>query len=280
MNLFEDKYIKVQGMNIRYWQEGHEGPFLVLIHGIGACVEYWHANVESLSKHYRVIAVDLPGFGKSDKPDIDYSLEFYELFLAGFLDALQIQSCYLAAHSLGGAVALGFTLKHLDRVKKLILVDNVGFALDVIIFFRLMGLPVIGDFLLNLNKKMFSCALKSNVYDANIITDALVDSIYSYISEPDTRRTMRYIIKQNTNLLGIKKSAIATLLSHYDSLKDLPIILFWGKQDRLLPYAPHIKAAKELIPHAEFVEVDRCGHILQMEHPDLFNQRVLEFLSH
>lgn len=279
MQSFEDKYIKVQGMNIRYWQEGQEGPYLILVHGIGACAEYWHANIASLSKHYRVIAVDMPGFGKSDKPDVDYSLEFYELFLAGVLDALQIPTCFLMAHSLGGAVAIGFTLDHPERVKKLILVDNVGFALDVIIFFRLMALPIIGNFLLDPGRKIFAMALRSNVYDSSTISDEFADLVYSYINKAGTQRTMRYIVKHNTNLKGIRKQAIQPLLSRYDQLKNLPILLFWGKQDHLLPYAAHIKAAKELIPHAEFVEVDRCGHILQMEHPDFFNQHVLEFLN-
>ena len=68
MQLFEDKYIKVQGMNIRYWQEGQEGPYLILVHGIGACAEYWHANIASLSKHYRVIPVYIPRFLKNYKP--------------------------------------------------------------------------------------------------------------------------------------------------------------------------------------------------------------------
>ena len=280
MQLFEDKYIKVQGMNIRYWQEGEKGPYLILVHGIGACAEYWHANMAFLSHHYRVIAVDMPGFGKSDKPDVDYSLEFYELFLAGFLDALQIQTCFLMAHSLGGAVAIGFTLDHPERVKKLVLVDNVGFALNVIIFFRLMALPIIGKFLLNPGKKLFTTALRSNVYDSRSISDEFANQIYAYLNEAGTQRTMRYIVKHNTNLRGIKKQSIQPLLSRYDQLKNLPILLFWGKQDHLLPYAPHINAAKEFIPHAEFVEVDRCGHILQIEYPDFFNERVLQFLNH
>lgn len=280
MQLLSDKYINVDGINTRYWEAGDaDRPHLLLIHGIGASVEYWYANIQELSQHYHVVALDLPGFGKSDKPNIDYSLDFYEKFLLHFVDALHMTELSVIAHSLGGAVALGFVIDHLLRIKKLVLIDNVGFALQVIIFFRLMGLPIVGPWLLNLNKEMFSKALRTNVYKPEVITDEFIDTIFQFARHVDVQRTMRHIVKNNTNLFGITKKALNPLWTRFNVLKDLPILLFWGKNDRLLSCEEHTAAAKRYLPHVKLYLLEECGHIPQMEYAEKFNQLTLEFLQ-
>src|SRR5204863_579469 len=94
----------VDGLSLHYVVEGR-GPAVVLLHGLGGFAESWRRTVEALAPRYTVIAVDLPGFGRSAKPRARYSLGFFANALGGFLDGLGLGSVSLVGHSLGGAVA-------------------------------------------------------------------------------------------------------------------------------------------------------------------------------
>lgn len=278
ISLPQDQYKKIAGLNIRYWQEGQEGPWLILLHGIGACVNYWQENISELSKQFRVLAVDLPGFGKSGKPIVDYTLEYYETFLVELVKEFAIDQFYLAAHSLGGAIALQYVTQHPDKVKKLVLLDNVGFATEVIIFFRLMSLPLLGEWLTSLSKSMFIKALKTNVFDPAVITPAFGEVVYELSHLPETRRTVLNILRQHTNLFGIKSSSLQPIWDNFDKLNHIPILLFWGKNDRLLNGKVHVPAGQEFLPHMQVRWLENCGHIPQMEYPEIINQSMQEFL--
>jgi len=279
LNFPEDKFITVNDRRVRYWQEGDSGPFLLMVHGLGASVEYWHKNIFEFAKHYRVIAVDLPGFGKSEKSNNHYDLEFYARFLRSFTDALNINEAHIIGHSMGGGIALQFCIANRSKVKKLVLIDCVGFAQQVIIFFRLMGLPFVGKFFINLSKAMFTTALRKNVYHSNVITDELIDIVYPLIHSPDTRQVIEYITRDETNIFGITKASLKPLWDNYDKLSQLPILIYWGKQDVLLHCETHVKKAKEMLPHAEIELFDECGHIPQMEYPEKFHRLSLDFLN-
>lgn len=278
MLLPEDRTITVNGLTIRYWDEGSGQPLLML-HGIGSSVEYWYKNVLPLSAHYRVIAVDFPGFGKSDKPDVKYNLDYFAKFVEDFLEALGVSSIYLFAHSLGGGIALQYAVSNRDNVRKMVLVNNVGFSTQVIIFFRLMGLPVFNKLLTNISKPFFAKALSANVYDSSVITPALVDLLYPLTHSPGAQRAMRYITKHNTTLWGMKNSVLRPLMAQYPVLHDLPTLVVWGKQDRLLATKYHVPAISGLLPNARVELIDRCGHIPQLEHPAQFNHLVELFLE-
>lgn len=276
----EDRFITVNNCQIRYWDEGqHTGPCLLLLHGIGASVEYFHANFAELAKHYRVVALDMPGFGKSDKPDAPYDLNYFSTFVGDFCKTMQLQDLFVLGHSLGGAIALKFSADNLSQVRKLISIDGVGFSTKVIIFFRLMGRPLIGKFFLNLSKPMFAKALRANVFNSNVITDELIDVLYPLTQNEETQKVIRQITKYNTSWLGMRKRTIEPLWNAMPSFSDLPVKVFWGEQDLLLPTAKHVPNIAQHIPHAEIELLDHCGHIPQMEHPQVFNEKLLEFLQ-
>lgn len=124
---FESKWIKVREINTHYLIGG-EGPPLVLIHGGGAASAEsdWESNLEFLAHHYRVYAPDLVGYGKSDKPRLDYTTRFFNKFFDDYMTAMGLERTNLLGHSLGGGVALAYALNHPDRVEKLVLVDSAG----------------------------------------------------------------------------------------------------------------------------------------------------------
>ncbi len=103
-----DKYVKVGQVSTRFWQMGDEGSTVILVHGIGGSVENWAANIEELSQHHRVFALDLLGFGRTDKPAVSYSVANLARFLSDFLAAQGIERASVIGHSLGGGVSLEF----------------------------------------------------------------------------------------------------------------------------------------------------------------------------
>jgi 4,5:9,10-diseco-3-hydroxy-5,9,17-trioxoandrosta-1(10),2-diene-4-oate hydrolase len=118
------------GINTHYLVAG-EGAPVILLHGGADDVRGWKFNFETLSQQHLVYAPDLVGYGKSDKPDVDYSPDFFVDFLHSFIEALNLKRVNIIGHSLGGGIALGFALRFPDMVVKLVLIDNAGFSDEV-----------------------------------------------------------------------------------------------------------------------------------------------------
>ena len=121
----EEKYITVNGVRVRYVVKGNSSP-VILLHGFGEFLESWAFNIDPLSEHYRVYALDLPGHGLSEKPAIDYSLPAAVKFIAAFMQAVGIGRASLIGHSIGGLIRLKTAISSPDRVDKIIPVDSVG----------------------------------------------------------------------------------------------------------------------------------------------------------
>ena len=148
-----DKYIKVKGINTRYWEKGNEGTDLILIHGIGSYMETWENNVEFFSQNHRVFVLDLPGFGRSDKPDVQYSFPYFTQFVLDFMDAQGIERASLVGNSMGGGISQHVAIQAPDRVTKLVLVNSTGFSKRLTILFRVSSLPLIGELLSRPSRK-------------------------------------------------------------------------------------------------------------------------------
>ena len=126
---FESKWIRAGDFNTHYLTGGQGSP-LVLIHGAGARTgdQEWKLNLEALASHYQVYVPEMVGFGNSDKPRIDYTVPLFSEFFSNFISALELHSPSLLGHSLGGGIALDFTLKYPEKVHKLVLVDSAGLS--------------------------------------------------------------------------------------------------------------------------------------------------------
>ncbi|HPU13905.1 MAG TPA: alpha/beta hydrolase [Aeromicrobium sp.] len=121
-------FLTLAGRKIAYVDSGavespKTTPTVLLLHGFGASLEFWRHAAEDLSDHYRVVALDLPGFGRSDSP-ADFSIDAQLPVLAGFLDALGIERCHVVGHSMGTLVACEFTAAHPERVDRVVLASG------------------------------------------------------------------------------------------------------------------------------------------------------------
>src|SRR5271157_3627912 len=117
----EDRYIQVGNLKTRYWALGDKGTVVILIHGLGVSADVWIHNVEPLAKQHRVYVPDLIGFGRSDKPGPSFSPLDYTRFLDEFMKALNIERASLVGQSLGGGIALQYTLQFPQKVSRVVL---------------------------------------------------------------------------------------------------------------------------------------------------------------
>ena len=272
--MIDSKYIEVDGVNTHYLVGG-EGSPVILIHGVGAGVFDWKFTVDPLSQHHRVYALDMVGFGHSDKPKTNYTLDYYVDFLEHFMDALQLNRASLVGQCFGGGTALGLTIQSPERIEKLVLANSAslgketGFAAKVVLslpFFLL-------EFFSRPTRRRVRWGWKAWVYDSRFITDELVDEAYHVRNMPGATYARVSAYKNNFGVGGQRYFFLDKLLEI-----AVPTLIIHGKKDRTFPVS-QAQRAHRLIRDSQLHILETCGHIPQLEKPDKFNQLVIDFLK-
>jgi len=257
------KEVLVFGQKIQYVEAG-SGPTVILLHGLGGSSQVWQFSIPALAAKYHVIVPDQIGFGKSDKPLVNYRIRTYVDFLDQFCKQLGIERATLVGNSMGGWIAAMFTASFPDRVDKLVLVDAAGYAppkdFDTRVFFGLN--PTTREGMKVLIAKVF--------YNKAFQTDAFIDqSIAARLAAGDG-----YTINSITE----------SIIRGEDFLDDLvktirrPTLIIWGRQDGLVPLAEGERFNKD-IAGSKMIVIDQCGHAPNAEKPGEFNAAVLKFLA-
>ncbi len=228
------RWITIGGMKIHYLETGDgtgSGPTLLMVHGWCGCSEDFRPLMLALPSDVHAIAVDLPGCGLSDKPDIVYDLPLFLNTLAGFCDARGLSRVVLIGHSMGGQISLHFTARWPQRVEKLVLIDPYGLEGEQAPWRALANMGGLVDlgFLLN-NRLFIEWGVRANVVykGTQAVVQAIVDStargILGWAGARSTARITRGVIGTgvvNDLLPGIRQHALVV----------------WGDHDRML--APH-----------------------------------------
>jgi 2-hydroxy-6-oxonona-2,4-dienedioate hydrolase len=259
----KDDFVTVYGAKIHYVEAG-SGPVVVLLHGLGGNTMNWAFNIAPLAEKFRVVVPDQIGFGKSDKPLINYRVATYVDFLDAFLKELKIERASLVGNSMGGWIAALYALAHPEKVERIVLADAAGFSLP--------GLDLQQMLVLNPSTREGMKELVSRVFYNKqfFMADSFIDaSMAARINAGDgyTIRSLTESILRNEDFLDKRLSAIKQ-----------PVLVIWGREDGLLPLADGQRFQKE-IPGAELVIFDQCGHAPQVEKSGEFNAAVLKFLS-
>jgi pimeloyl-ACP methyl ester carboxylesterase len=223
------QFMKLEGMRVHYRDEG-KGPPLLLVHGTSSSLHTWDGWVHELAGRRRLVRVDLPGFGLTGPaPDGDYRVERYARFIGGFLDRLGIARADVAGNSLGGRVALTFTLAHPERVRKLVLVDAAGLSgVPAPTIFRLARTPVVNSALLYVTPRFLIRRNLEEVYgDDSRITDALVDRYHAMVRREGNREALV------DRLTGPEDPVLDDRLGDI----ELPVLIEWGEADAWIPVA-------------------------------------------
>lgn len=273
----EVQYTKAGHVNTRFWKLGNEGSTVLLIHGIGGSLEDWILNADALAKNHRVYALDLVGYGHSDKPSASYSFSYMAQFVKDFMEAESIDRACLIGHSLGGGISLQFSIQFPSKVEKLVLVGSAGLGQQVTLLLRVLTLPIIGKILARPSRKGTANFLKECLYDSNLVTDELIDFSYSLASLPGAQDALLSTVRTLGNIRGMRKDVLRPIADNLSAI-SVPTLIFWGQQDRILPVA-HAQVVKDKIPDTQLEIFDPCGHFPQLELPEEFNSIVLKFLA-
>jgi len=270
--------IDVNRIDVHYWDEG-KGDVLILVHGFSSSVYTWRRNISELSEEYRVIALDLPGFGYTDKPkDFDYTMEGYARFMVDFMDTMDIDTAVLAGNSMGGGVVLTTALLYPERIDKLILVDSIGYPEqeneeeEVFLPFLLMGIPGAGEVLMSLNyRSVVEKSLEGGVYyDNSFVTDEMVDYYYSVYRTENGRKAPLWVIRNLMDTPPIGSERISEV--------SMPTLIIWGEADILIP-AEHASLFGRDIPDSRAVVIAKAGHLPHEEQAGIVNGLIADFMK-
>jgi pimeloyl-ACP methyl ester carboxylesterase len=273
----EDRYVQVDAIRTRYWRAGDRGSPVVLVHGFGSYIEVWATLFEFLARTHQVYALDLVGFGRTDKPPGAYSYPFFADFLLHFVQTLGIDRATYIGWSFGGGIVLRLAVDHPDRPEKLVLIASGGLSRRLALSLRLLTVPVLGEILATPSRRGSYNGIAFMVYDPGIIQREWVDLDYTMTVIPGVKRTMLRTIRTGANLRGEKPKWIRPIVDRLPTI-EVPTLILWGRQDPVVPFR-NAAIAAERIPRARLVPIDRCGHAPPLEHPDLVREQVQHFLD-
>jgi 4,5:9,10-diseco-3-hydroxy-5,9,17-trioxoandrosta-1(10),2-diene-4-oate hydrolase len=268
-----EKTLLVDGLRLRYADAG-DGPVVVLVHGIATSLESWRFTAEALAREFRVLALDLPGFGLSERPMTLPTLEETADLMARFLDGLGIPRASFVGNSLGGLVSLETALRHPDRVDRLVLANSLGLGREIGAFWRLIAVEPIGRLLAELNR-WAALRGKANLFYDPRDEPEIVALTREWVARPDLVDTLVGAVRAGLSPRGQRPEIV-----RLDRLPQLsiPTLLVWGRRDPIFPVS-HGERAQRLIPDARLVVFENCGHCPQIESPLEFNRVALEFLG-
>ena len=258
------------------------GPALLLIHGIGDNSTTWEPVHSELAKRFTVIAPDLLGHGKSDKPRADYSVAAYANGMRDLLTVLDIDKVTVVGHSLGGGVAMQFAYQFPQLVDRMILVGAGGVTKDVNIALRFASLPVGGEALallrlplvlpaLQVVGRVMGTVLGSTSFGRDIPN---MLRILADLPEPTASaaftRTLRAVVDW--------RGQVVTMLDRCYLTESVPVQLIWGEDDGVIPVS-HARMAHSAMPGSRLDIFPRSGHFPFHDHPDRFVELVERFID-
>ena len=253
------QYIEVNGHAIHVRDQG-SGPVIVMIHGISSSLHTWDQWCEQLKSDYRVVRLDLPGFGLSGPdPNNQYSIDRFVQVLDQVLNQLQITSFTLVGNSLGGWIAWEYCYEHPQKVEKLVLLDAAGFATpdDPPKPLRMAQKPMF--------KKL---ALKG---PPKFLVRKFLKQAYGDRSKVDKELVNRYFELNHYpgNPLAFYTIANTQYTSNTARLAQIqtPTLIMWGEEDKKWIDVSHAYLFEELLPNDKLIIYQGVGHLPMEEHP-------------
>jgi pimeloyl-ACP methyl ester carboxylesterase len=273
----EDNYCEVEGIKIRYWQKGNRSKNLVLIHGFGGSIEAWYNNINFLAHNYTVYALELPGHGKSDKPQITYSLNIFADFVDKTIKKLNINKFNIAGLSFGGAIVLKYVLKYSEKTDKIILISSAGLSPKMGFLFSLTNMVPFRGIIGIVPKSIFSFYARKTVYDSKCIPQEIIDFYYSLIKTKEFRYVLKSVQKENFSFWGHCSNHLIEISKELQKINNKTLIV-WGKNDTIIPVR-NAYIGKKLLKNSGIVIYEDCRHNPQFEKAQEFNNDVLKFLE-
>lgn len=272
------RYVTVHGHRRAYVRMG-SGPAILLLHGLGCDHTTWAPVMESLARTHTVIAPDLLGHGRSDKPRADYSVGGYANGMRDLLTVLGIDTATVVGHSFGGGVAMQFAYQYPERTDRLVLVGSGGLGPEVTPAIRAITTPgfhqVMGVLsvpgLRHLTTTAMRLLSRSGVRQLRDLDE--VADIYESFKDPHTRAAIRHVVRAVVDWKG----QIVTMSDRAYLTEAMPMCVIWGADDLVIP-VDHASNASALAPTARIEIIPHAGHFPHKDHPERFVKIVRDFI--
>ncbi len=249
------------------------GQPIILVHGFAVTYFIWDNTITTLAKAgFRVIRYDQYGFGFSDRPDIAYDMLLFDRQLFELAAALRVRQPFdLVGMSLGGSIAMTFTDRHPDLVRKLVLIDPFVGSARRSFGEKLILFPFIGQYIIDF-------------FGNQMILKSLPEDLYQPERFPEYQEHHR----PQMDYAGFKRAVHSTLRNNMMGDKrgfyqrvgrsNHPILLIWGRNDRTIPFKFN-EDVRKAVPGIEFHAIDEAGHVPHYERPEVVNPLIINFIK-
>jgi pyruvate dehydrogenase E2 component (dihydrolipoamide acetyltransferase) len=259
-------FTEVGGLRVRYADRGFGDSVVLLLHGFGGDLDNWMFNLDSLAEKHRLLALDLPGHGQSVKTNVDPSLSGMATFVRKFLDVLSVSSLHVVGHSMGGAIAMQLASDSPKTVKSLGLICSAGLGPDI-------NSDYLRGFVEAQSQQELKLVLQQLFVDESLVNLQLVNDLLNYKRMDGVEATLK-ALSETLISAGEQTSLTDNIVS-----SGIPVLVIWGKQDRIIPVS---HAQNYSVAGGSCVEVeifDSAGHMVQMEKAYDVNRSLLNFLA-
>lgn len=264
------RFVEVGDVSLRVREAGPmNAPAVVLLHGFGSSLDTWHHVVPKLAASYRVVAIDLKGFGRSSRPAGDYSPAAQAALVLGVMDAAGISRAAVVGHSWGGSIALTLARVAPDRVTRVAIYGGFLFEEQIPPYLRWGQVEGLGDLVFAMSfRERPDERLARAFYDPDRLEERYVERVIADLERPGT------IAASLAAVRGMDFEALVQALPEIAQ----PALLLWGREDRVSPPVYGERLAS-LLPRARLVVYPRCGHFPHVEALDASTQALLGFLA-
>jgi len=271
----EDKSILLNNnIKMRYLEsiQGNRitNKHVLFIHGLGTSADRWLDIPDALSMYYHTIAIDLIGFGGSDKPsDVNYTIEKFSEFILEFIEKIGLsgddKKITLVGHSLGGYIAVEFAIRNMALIEKLVLLDSSGFLKE--------PTPLLEQYLNAANNPTYDnvrSVFEQLVSQPWKVLPVVVNTFITWISSPGAKYPFLSAYQYSTTT--------QIDLSRLKSIQDIPTLIIWGRNDNLIPIE-HSKPFKQVFKNYKLKMIEDAGHAPFIEKPAIICELLHSFLS-
>lgn len=251
---------------------------LVLIHGLASNAGYFRDLIPLVSKDFKVIVIDLPGYGKSEKGDFPYGMKWYAEQVRGLIKSLDLKNVYLSGHSMGGQISITYALNWPEDLNELILLSPAGVE---------PFLPGEGKWLSNVitlnstikaTDEQIRVNFARNFYTWNDSYEWMIEERVRLAKSTEEFKEFAYAVDRSVDAM-INEPTTA----HLGEI-SIPVSIIYGKNDGLIPN-PYLhpgftsdvfEKVKEVLPNVRLSEIPKCGHMLVIEQPELVAKAIIE----
>jgi pimeloyl-ACP methyl ester carboxylesterase len=273
---WQTEHLVVEGVRIACFTAGsaaHDAPVVLLLHGLGHWTAgAWDRLAPQLDPGYRIVAIDLPGFGASERPDAPYDLPFFRAILAGVAAQRLPPRFAVVGHSLGGMIAADFSGAFSERVARLALIAPAGFDSAVIV--DVLGGPFAQPlFRLRPVRAFVRWTLRTAVVHGDAIDEATVARACALVDDPGVRRAFARVYRSAVPLMH-NGAALHRAFARYTG----PVFIAWGRQDRYVAFRG-VQNSRRVYPQAVVKIFEDSGHVVMLDEPERLGTALRTFLA-